>query len=397
MGVRRSPGAVLAVLFAGGWVACGLPVNGEGTAPSENEEPDASMPPVPMDASRPPMRDASQPDAPSALDVSQLDVSTDVGPAVDAGPLAAWKKRIPLTIHNETHPQLNDFGALVVLNSTRIDYADLQETGQDLRFTDASGNLLPHEIELFALGGTSFVWVKVQAAANTTTTVWMYYDNPTAADAQDPVGLWKATYVGVWHMADEHDSTGQHTSTSNGYTAATGFLGDPAATFDGMAQNIDTGSTDALATFTLEAFVFSTNAPQATTHGYPINGDTNYQMLWNADFSFPTYVGSLTAEFGTNWPEVSFAPLSGSTWYYLACTYDGSNMRAYVDGQLSNTLAQTGTPAPDQGDAIIASTFPGTVSEVRISNERHSGDWLAAQNASLRDQGFVTYGAPQSL
>jgi hypothetical protein len=64
-----------------------------------------------------------------------------------------------------------------------------------------------------------------------------------------------------------------------------------------------------------------------------------------------------------------------NTWYNVVGTYDGSNMRIYVNGVLKNTKAQTGTLATNAVTAKIG-TFQGTnynltgrVSNVSIYNK----------------------------
>jgi hypothetical protein len=387
MGALCARNVLVGALATGCWFACGLPLNGTGH-PGGPSGPDSSA----LDGPGSGFADSGSPS----------DTSTDAPPDVDAGPFARWTKRIELTIHNEGHPAFNDFPILVVLTPARVPYANLQAKGQDLRFTDSDGATLPHEIEAFTSGGTSFVWVKVNAPDAAPLHLWMYYGNAGAPDAQDPAGLWKQTYVGVWHLADEHDSTGNHASVTHGFGNATGLLGDPAASFDGVAQYIDTASTDQLSAWTIEEFVTSPSSPQSTGHSYPIARGNNYQVLWNSDPPYPAYAGSVTASFGGVFPLASFGALSGATWTYLATTYDGMTLRAFVDGRPANTTAWTGKPDGESASATIAALsqgqglFEGTISEVRLVAGPHSSDWLAAQNQSLRDQGYVTYGPEQS-
>ena len=65
---------------------------------------------------------------------------------------------------------------LVVLKDPdRINYAWTQDQGQDLRFYDELGALLPHEIEKWDEDGESIVWVRIPevAAASTENYLWM--------------------------------------------------------------------------------------------------------------------------------------------------------------------------------------------------------------------------------
>ncbi len=120
---------------------------------------------------------------------------------------ANWNEREKLPFENADQTEnLVDFPVLVVINSDRIDYTKTLNAGEDLRFIDADGStVLNHEIEQWNESGTSYVWVKVPQVDGSSTSdhVWMYYDNTSAADAQDPAGVWTNGYVGVWHLNED--------------------------------------------------------------------------------------------------------------------------------------------------------------------------------------------------
>ena len=93
--------------------------------------------------------------------------------------------------------ELTNFPVLVRL-STSIDgftYGDFtMANGGDLRFTDAEGHLLPHEVETWNESGVSTVWVKVPSLTSTTK-IFAYYgcDTPVVP-SNEPVR--DETYVG---------------------------------------------------------------------------------------------------------------------------------------------------------------------------------------------------------
>ena len=66
--------------------------------------------------------------------------------------------------------------------------------------------------------------------------------------------------------------------------------------------------------------------------------------------------------------------LPANTWTYLAATYDGTNLRIYVNGSLVNTVPQTGayqvttTPLRIGGDTYAGENFPGLIDNLRIYN-----------------------------
>src|SRR3990170_645825 len=156
-----------------------------------------------------------------------------------------WQFKRKLTFNNATVAvNLVDFPVLVVLNSSRIDYSQTQDAGQDLRFTDSDGTtILPHEIEQWNEAGTSYVWVKVPQidASSTTDHIWMYYGNASAVDGQNPAAVWSNGFEAVYHLHNAFtDSTGLHANgTNSGSTSSTGRAAN-GRTFNGSSHFINT-------------------------------------------------------------------------------------------------------------------------------------------------------------
>src|SRR5262245_6526417 len=63
-----------------------------------------------------------------------------------------------------------------------------------------------------------------------------------------------------------------------------------------------------------------------------------------------------------------------NTWTHLAATYDGAELRFYVNGVLVESHAQTGTLATSSnplqigGDSLYGQYFNGRIDEVRVYN-----------------------------
>jgi glucose/arabinose dehydrogenase len=117
---------------------------------------------------------------------------------------SAWPFRQPLHIDNGA--QIEDllfFPVLIRLHAGRIDYADVAADGADLRFIDAGGSMMPHEIESWDPGGDSLVWVGVPfIGGGSSTGIWMYYGNASAPDAQDATSVWSNGTAAAWHLND---------------------------------------------------------------------------------------------------------------------------------------------------------------------------------------------------
>ncbi|MDX2342528.1 MAG: DUF2341 domain-containing protein, partial [Acidimicrobiia bacterium] len=112
--------------------------------------------------------------------------------------LPGWRLRRSITFSNFGREQLDDFPILVRLDPVDIDYTRTQTSGQDLRFVDADGTPLDYEIEDWNTGSVSYVWVRVPQidAGSTSDSIWMYYDNGSIGDGQNPGAVWSNGYVG---------------------------------------------------------------------------------------------------------------------------------------------------------------------------------------------------------
>jgi glucose/arabinose dehydrogenase/fibronectin type 3 domain-containing protein len=152
------------------------------------------------------------------------------------------------------------------------------------------------------------------------------------------------------------------------FGSALAFTGSEFATVD------DANSLDLTSGLTLEAWVYPTTA--ATSWSTIIlkerAGGLTYSMYAGAPSDgAPTAWGFVSSE------EVSVsgtAALPVNTWTHLATTYDGAQLRLYVNGVLVGTQALAGSLATSDhplrigGNAVWGEFFSGRLDEVRIYN-----------------------------
>ena len=102
---------------------------------------------------------------------------------------------------------LADFQALVKLapeNDYGFDYSECAANdGSDLWFTDASGVVIPHEVDTWVHGGESFLWVKIPEVAASgavayPTAITMHWGDAGAKQTTTDK-VWPQ-FAGVWHM-----------------------------------------------------------------------------------------------------------------------------------------------------------------------------------------------------
>ena len=135
-----------------------------------------------------------------------------------------WQYRQQLTLAAPSST-LTDVPVLIELDPSKIDYTQVQDAGQDLRFLDADGvTLLAYEIEEWNEGGTSYVWVKVpQIDTSGTDSIWLYYGNETAPQPRTRRRCGRRA-TRVYHLNDDVAD-----STANSYNATTSARPTPPA------------------------------------------------------------------------------------------------------------------------------------------------------------------------
>lgn len=124
-----------------------------------------------------------------------------------------WPYRKQITIdHTKFTLDMIDFQFLLDIKDLGLFYR-AQDDGDDIVFRDASGNIIPHEIEYFqstvvdANMGRLVAWLRIpQIYAAQDTIIYMYYGNPTVGSQQNKTAVWRE-YKGVWHLNNNSDSS----------------------------------------------------------------------------------------------------------------------------------------------------------------------------------------------
>jgi uncharacterized repeat protein (TIGR01451 family) len=341
-----------------------------------------------------------------------------------------WTKRIKLTFTNTAQSEaLLGFPVLVVLDSSRIDYALTRDSGEDLRFLDADGvTVLPHEIERWDESGTSYVWVRIpriEAACNTDY-IWLYYGNPNAEDGQDPASVFTDTYRMVYHLDEDPATTGGviSDSTANefhganrGSLNAAGMIAN-AQEFDGSGQYVDLGTDLPVLNSVAEATLSAWIKPYSVDRDGDILGLSRHSggsSMANSRASIVQRQANLHVTARSRNDDNDFHdipttsdPLSASRWHYAVgvINYSQDSVAIYIDGVTQPTTGTIDftnlvTPDTNSSNSAIGSNdngtnpyFDGGIDEVRVAAVARSADWIAAQYLSMTDD-FIAYGIPE--
>ena len=335
----------------------------------------------------------------------------------------AYAKSIDISFPGYTGATtLTDFPVLVRLSAARnkFDYSKCAVNGYDLRFSDAEGNLLSHEIDTWDTTGESLVWVKVPSFdASTKITAHYGYKGagqPPAVTASD---VWSADYVGVWHLGESSLPMKESSGVSTDFSGATntvvygadGVVGgavDFSTTADNnylVAENDD--DLNGLNDFTVEIWTyqnaFRTDSSYAALFAKRNGGYSQESFFAYEDnsgstrrraFCFNTVSASNTRS--TIWG----SPASVGQWNYYAYTRtaETGSLTVYKDG-ISNATATTslrgsafsGNATLKLGGGGGQQAFPGKIDEFRISKTVRSADWIKATNDCMTDKDFAMY------
>ena len=336
---------------------------------------------------------------------------------------------------------LTDFPVLVRLSAARNDfqYAKCKlPDGGDLRFSDAEGNLLAHEIDTWNPDGESLVWVKVPSL-NASTKITAHYSCSTPV-AVTPSDVWSNGYAGVWHFDEENrqqlDSTangqtlkGHATYSANMAFGSEGSVGkavELSTTEDSHGGGFEVSDSSSLYTGT------KTLTVEIWARHRKIAGDKYIFRLKNsksensfaARFSWPVYGGddtktqinyssiltNLTAGTRNEYGDVKYQIPTNeivNVWRHYALVVDNETLHrleAFQNGVSKKTQSiadEDQTIWAGGGNLLIGNTsasqtqaFPGTLDEVRISRVARSATWLKATYDTVTDEDFAAYEQP---
>ena len=333
---------------------------------------------------------------------------------------------------------LTNFPALMRLSAERngFDYTKCAD-GADLRFSDADGNLIPHEIDTWNAGGESLVWVQVPELTKTTI-IKAYYGYKGAAGTLPAVtatDVWTNGYVAVWHMSAAEGTFTQRDSTTTGkniaahpsYRAgilcgvegavgAAAELGRDGATTGAFYVTDRDGVLDGFPAMTLEVWsyqaAYNSDAdsmlinklvPSPATNAY------NFYQRKNTGGQIAAYFYKTDGGNGDIWQGSGAVPQLNE-WTHQVARWNGSSGRrtAFINGvSVYNSTKDAakgvgrhagpssafyvGNNLADQWGVKI---FHGKLDEIRISSVARSDAWVVASHDTIANADFAFYDVP---
>jgi hypothetical protein len=315
---------------------------------------------------------------------------------------------------------LDDFPVLISLTDADL-ASKAKADGYDIIFRALDDTIcddlapapctLDHEIEKWnSATGQLIAWVRIpKLSSSSDTTIYMYYGNPNVYQStENPAGVWDSNYQAVWHLKETtggtdaiKDSTGnaRHgTDLGNPTLGATGQI-DGAVDFGNpnTTKRIDTKDfmSSGVTQFTAEAWVYKAATKDARIIYKNNVGNTGNPVFGLASGGSDTIRCRLRISDGSG-TDYNVGTISLNTWTHVACTYDGSNVRAYKNGQEAGFVGETGTLAATNDVVVIAQNeagtsadrhWPGVIDEARVSSIARDACWIETEFANQNNPG----------
>jgi hypothetical protein len=311
-----------------------------------------------------------------------------------------WQHRKKITVNSsQVTGSLSGFPVLIDITDSDLS-SDAQQDGDDILFTDSTGNKLNHEIEYYDNNtGHLTAWVKTDVSSSADTILFMYYGCPSASNQQNPTGVWNPDFLLVQHIEEvsgiESDSTlNDNDGSANGglNQNAIGKV-DGADQFDGYDDYVDIPDDTSLdmgtGSYTLEGWAKivqnSANDSDIVWKGPAVGiKDTAYGVRIRAAGGIRGGMQDASVTQTTYTTYDSATQYDDGQWHYVTLTVDrtGYQQKAYVDGNQIGATTNIAGHTYDIGNSWSLTIGKGigmangTIDEVRVSRTVRSANWI---------------------
>ena len=317
---------------------------------------------------------------------------------------------------------LTNFPVLVRLSSAvdGFDASSVRATSE-IRFADADGNLIPHEIDTWDPDGESTIWVSVPTLSGTDTSFtmcWSPANGTTPQTALTPARVWtQAGYLGVWHFSPAtnlvyaNSAQPAHYATASvaGTEGTNGIVGGYVQFASGATTFVNDSAAwaDYTPHMTLEFWVDRQNKGDARVFG----SGSSYTEGASIYMS-----GYINGNGGHSYQNSSLVPATG--WRHVSMNFSGSEQaNALADGETVFKFWRQGGSSIDGNsthffhnvaeDTIYADfhalsltshgngseMFKGYADEFRLRGENSTAAWMQANyDTQAPGTDFLSYG-----
>ena len=306
-----------------------------------------------------------------------------------------WKQRLEFTVNSTlVDSNLTNFPILIYLDENIVNWGDIQNNLDDIRFIDDYLNELNYEIDDLVLNFEAWFHVALNCSASVDTYFFMYYDNKFCDSGENAEAVWDTDFVMVQHMNDATTSTIlDSTSNDNDGTKkaanepieTTGKIG-KAQDFAGDDDYINCGDSIDLkfdtSDFSVSVWFKTSSIAHQIIIGNQASGQKGYAVYLHPTNQY-VYV-SIKGVDATVALHSSVA-LNDGVDHLVTLTVDRSgNALLYIDGEYITAVDVSGVGSIISAfDLYIGATvnlpvFDGVIDEPQISDGVWSSAWVGA-------------------
>lgn len=336
------------------------------------------------------------------LVVDENDSLGQVRPMIDA---SAFSALATFTASGyEGSEELEEFPALVRLaeNSPEgFSYDDCSADGSDIRFADAEGHLIAHEIDTWDPAGESLIWVNVPKLT-AETQFRMYIGGDGSAPTLPSSSVWRRA---GYHFVDHNNvisSTAGADSTGSGLVGVK-YSGDLAvAAVEGAPMGKADDQTNSHGWTVVKDAKWSAHGGQVTISCWSYRTDvttTTGRQLMGVKGAY--YLKNNTPannklQLGYNSTDLINVegPVAAGNWMQISGVMNGTTYKLYQNGVPLGTAE--GTAIADAADKLSfgseyvgASRNKGYLDEYRLRWGSSSEDWVKAEYDTVMKAGFL--------
>ncbi len=278
-------------------------------------------------------------------------------------------------------------------------------TGFDMRVFDSNGDAIPYEVQSANINvdgsGDIILWVGLPVVRDYEF-IQVTYGKAGATDGQTPSAVWDTDYKMVLHLdSDFDDSTSNNNNaTNNGTTSVPGKIGQ-ARNFNGTSDFLRVLHDESLNItdkITLSAWTKSIDVSGMLISKYNAFGNKPYTLLRS---NGPGGMERFQLDLDPIVDLTGDTILSTTDFDYLVATYDGSEMKTYVNGVIDKTISASGLIATEIIDLTIGKRLPvsvfyeGVIDEPRVSGGiARSADWIKTEYNNQNDNDVFWFKTP---
>ncbi len=290
----------------------------------------------------------------------------------------------------------------------------------EIRFADADGNMIPHEVDTWNAEGESTIWVSVPLISGTSTKFKMYW-SPIGGEQQTALTasrVWtQAGYLGVWHFSPATDNVYANSAQAEHYATASaagtegtdGVVGGYVQFASGATTFVNNSKdwVDYTTHMTCEFWVDRQDKGDARIFGSGASYDQG-ASIYMAGYISGNGIHCVKQE--------SLIPTSG--WRHVSVNFSGTDQaNALADGETAYTFWQGGGTSIDGNNGHFfhnvndgstfadyhalsltshgdgSELFKGYADEFRLRGENSTAEWMQANyDTQAPSTDFLTYG-----